>query len=143
MIFWDTSAFLPLLVLEPSTERVRAVVSHGEPMVVWWGSATEAWSALCRRQREGGMTLAGVDQAKRRLLLLSHAWHEIVPSDVLRDHTMNVLGRHALKAADALQIGAALTLARGRPNGVRFATFDQRLALAARGEGFDLVFPLE
>jgi len=40
-----------------------------------------------------------------------------------------------------LQLGAALVWARGRPEGHGFFTFDERLADAARQEGFHLVAP--
>jgi hypothetical protein len=46
-----------------------------------------------------------------------------------------------LRASDALQLGAALTWTRGRPRQHPFATLDNRLAEAARGEGFSLVLP--
>jgi len=49
------------------------------------------------------------------------------------------LFRHPLRAGDALQPGAALTWARGRPRAHGFLSFDERLATAARREGFDTV----
>jgi hypothetical protein len=47
--------------------------------------------------------------------------------------------RHPLRAADALQLGAALRWAENNPRGHRFHTLDSRLTDAARREGFDLV----
>lgn len=141
MIFWDTSAIVPLLVEERATPLVRAALKPDEAMVVWWGTPIEALSALCRRGREGGLTRPAVQIARRRLIQLSHAWHELIPTDMVREHADNLLLRHPLRAADALQLGAAITLAQGRPTGHRLATLDARLADAALGEGFDLVFP--
>lgn len=141
MILWDTSAIVPLLVEERATPLVRAALKPDDPMVVWWGTPVEALSALCRRGREGGLTRPALLLARRRLVVLSHAWHELIPSASIREHADNLLLRHPLRAADALQLGAALTLAQGRPTGHRFATLDERLADAALGEGFDLVFP--
>lgn len=43
------------------------------------------------------------------------------------------------RAADGLQLAAALTWARGRPPGHAFVSLDARLAEAARREGFDPV----
>ena len=141
MIFWDTSAIVPLLVEERATALVRAALKPADAMVVWWGTPLEALSSLARREREGGLTRPAVQLARRRLIALSEAWHELVPTAIVREHADNLLLRHPLRAADALQLGAALTLAQGRPRGHRFATLDQRLSDAARGEGFDLVFP--
>lgn len=138
MIFWDTSAVVPLLVREPATDRACALLRRGDTAIVWWGSVLEAWSALCRREREQHLSAADLALARQRLELLSQSWHEITPSDVVREHAENLLRRHPLRASDALQLGAALTLARGRPKGHRFATLDLRLRQAARGEGFEL-----
>ncbi len=57
---------------------------------------------------------------------------EIVPIIVERVHEL--LGRHALRAADSLQLAAALYLAErvGRP--AEFVVYDERLAEAARAE---------
>lgn len=43
---------------------------------------------------------------------------------------------HAFRAADALQLGAALAWADGHAEGAVLHTFDQRLAEAASREGF-------
>jgi hypothetical protein len=45
---------------------------------------------------------------------------------------------HALRASDALQLGAALVWASARADGKRLHTLDERLALAARREGFSV-----
>jgi predicted nucleic acid-binding protein len=43
---------------------------------------------------------------------------------------------HPLRAADALQLAAALVWMGGAPNGAELVTRDTRLAHAARKEGF-------
>jgi predicted nucleic acid-binding protein len=50
-----------------------------------------------------------------------------------------LLAVHALRAADALQIGAALAAAYDDPVGWEFVCLDERLAEAARREGFAVV----
>ena len=47
---------------------------------------------------------------------------------------------HPLRAADALQLAAALEWAKGKPSGRTFITLDKQLALAATREGF-MVLP--
>ena len=39
MIFWDTSAVVPLLVEEPGSGQVLALLQEGAPAAVWWGTA--------------------------------------------------------------------------------------------------------
>ena len=46
------------------------------------------------------------------------------------------LETHPLRAADALQVGAALVAASGDPASLEFVTLDQRQAEAASREGF-------
>jgi predicted nucleic acid-binding protein len=43
---------------------------------------------------------------------------------------------HTLRAADALQLGAAAVAAEGVPSSLDIVTLDNRLAAAARREGF-------
>ena len=64
---------------------------------------------------------------------------EIEPTHVVRERAERLLGVHALRAADALQLGAALTWARERPQGMALVSLDDRLRTAARLEGFTLL----
>jgi hypothetical protein len=56
--------------------------------------------------------------------------------EVVRRHAERVVGTHAIRAADALQIGAALVAAAEDPATLEFVTFDQPQAAAAEREGF-------
>lgn len=137
MIFWDTSALAPLLVVEGESGRCSRLAREEPGMTVWWGTSVECRSALARRVREG---MSAGDAARTRdvLAALSRSWAEILPSDEVREHAGRLLDRHPLRAADALQLGAAMTWADARPRGHRFATLDARLAEAAVREGFAL-----
>jgi predicted nucleic acid-binding protein len=46
---------------------------------------------------------------------------------------------HPLRTADALQLAAAFVAAEQRPSSLEVVTLDDRLAAAARKEGFQLV----
>ena len=48
---------------------------------------------------------------------------------------------HPLRAADALQIGAALVVSADDPGGLEFVTLDHRQAAAAEREGFRVLGP--
>ncbi len=52
---------------------------------------------------------------------------------------MRFLRVHPLRAADALQLAAAFIAAERRPSSLELITLDDRLAAAARKEGFVLV----
>lgn len=141
MIFWDTSALVPLLVEETNSPLAREVAERDGDLLVWWGTPVEVLSAIARREREGGMSAADADGAREGLALLEGAWSEVLASDEVRDGASRLLRVHPIRASDALQLAAALTWARGRPKGCGMFTFDASLAEAARREGFDLVVP--
>jgi hypothetical protein len=68
-------------------------------------------------------------------------WTEITALDVVRERAERALAVHALSAADATQLGAALVAVKDRPRRRSFVTADPRLATAAEAEGFDVVVP--
>ena len=139
MIFWDTSAVIPLVVDEPATAPLRAVWKRDSDMVVWWGTSVECASALTRVGRDGVLPDREVDVARDLLRTLASSWTEVLPTEGAREHAGRILLRHSLRAADALQIGAAMVWAGDRPRGHPFCTRDARLAEAARLEGFRVV----
>lgn len=105
-------------------------------MVVWWGSAIECASAIARLHRDGQLSAADERVARGLLAELSTAWFEIQPGTAVRDQAMRVLRVHPLRAADALQLAAALEWSGGAASGM-FITFDDRLRDAAAREGFE------
>jgi predicted nucleic acid-binding protein len=142
VIFWDTSAVVPLIVDEPSTAIARQEVERDPSMIVWWATPIECLSAIARRELDRSLSRRSAEHARQALGLLAAAWTEVLAGEEVREHAGRLLLRHRLRTADALQLGAALTWARGRPRRHRIATLDERLAAAARGESFGLALPL-
>lgn len=142
MIFWDSSAIVPLCVNEPSSATVRSILAGDPVAVVWWTTHTECISALVRQMREGGITLAGERQARDVLHKFASTWFEIQPTNSLRAAAERSLGVHPLRAADAFQLAAALQWCRGETSGMSLVCFDGRLRSAAHREGFT-VLPAE
>ncbi|MEK7384091.1 MAG: type II toxin-antitoxin system VapC family toxin [Elusimicrobiota bacterium] len=138
MIFWDTSALVPLIVDEPTTSAVRQLLERDNAVVTWWGSALECLSALARLEREHVLGIEQADQARAVLETWRQSWAEVLPTEEVRAQASRLLRRHALRAADALQLGAALVWAGPRPEAHAVATLDRRVADAARAEGFTL-----
>jgi len=137
--FWDTSAVVPLCVVEPATPQVRRLADADPSLVVWWGTRTECVSALSRRRRDGQLAAQAEQRARRVLSVLAAEWSELLPSEPLRLRAERLLGVHALRAADALQLAAALVWARGDTATHMLVSFDERLREAARREGFQVV----
>jgi uncharacterized protein len=137
--FWDASALVPLLVEEEATDLALSLAGQDPAMLVWWGSQIECVSALARLEREGALDREHADRALGRLAALGRAWHEIEPSELVRESAIRFLRVHALRAADAQQLAAAFVAAERRPPSLEMVTFDDRLAAVARREGFVLV----
>ena len=136
MKFWDASAVVALLIAEESSRRLQALAAKDSAMLVWWASAVECISALARLERDGALNPAAMTLALQRLHKLSAGWHEVDPSDEIRETAARFLRVHALRAADALQLAAAFAAAERRPASLEIVTLDERLANAARKEGF-------
>lgn len=134
--FWDTSALVPLVLEEPRSDACRRLFRDGAGIAVWALTRTEMISAVWQRSRT--IKLAGPILAKAldRVEAMSHGWSEIADIDPVRDRADRLLAQHELRAADALQLGAALVLRRDRPKGHDFVTADGALARAAAVEGF-------
>ena len=96
-------------------------------------------AALARVGRDGIVPDRDADLARDLLQTLASSWTEVLPTDGVREHAGRILLRHPLRAADALQIGAAMVWADDRPRGHPFCTRDARLAEVARLEGFRVV----
>ena len=107
-------------------------------MVVWWATEVECSSALARLGREGYATRSAVI-ARRRLDAFRVRWNEVDPSDAVRRLARRLLDVHTLRAADALQLAAALQAAEESPEKLSFISLDDRLTDAARREGFSVV----
>ncbi len=140
MIFWDTSALLPLLVDQPATGSSRRIYDADPDMAVWWGTLIECSSGIARLRREDVVTVPEEGLILSLLDDLAASWVEITPSEQLRTEARRLLRVHPLRAADAMQLGAALVWRRGS-GGETVATFDERLAMAARLEGFMVTEP--
>ncbi|MGH7287513.1 MAG: type II toxin-antitoxin system VapC family toxin [Myxococcota bacterium] len=139
MRFWDSSAIVPLLCREAESARCREWLREDPAVLVWALAATETVSALARKRREGVLSAARFGTAKRRLAALEAAWSEVAAWDAVRARARRLLEVHALTAADALHLAAALVAVEERPLGVAFVTFDRALGDSAEREGFTLL----
>jgi hypothetical protein len=64
---------------------------------------------------------------------------EVLPTERLRSTADRLLRVHPLRAADALQLAAALAWADNAPSGLAFVCLDRPLREAAQKEGFVLI----
>jgi len=139
MKFWDSSALIPLMLPEPETRALGTLLKADPVIAAWWGTRIECAAAIARLERERRVTGQHMAQARSRLDRLADQWIEIAPSTQVRDHAERLVRVHTLRSADAHQLAAALVASQHRPGSLEFVTIDQRLADAARREGFRLL----
>ena len=139
MMFWDASAIIPLFIDGPQTGIVRKIAEGDSAIAAWWGSPVECCSAFARLRREGSLKAGEEDRIRHLLSILTGAWTEIEPGRDVRDTAERLLLAHPLRAADSLQLAAAIIWAGRNTKDCPFVCLDQRLRAAARSEGFTIL----
>ena len=136
MRFWDTSALLPLFVAEKESARARTWLRRDPVVLAWTLSRVELLSTLARRERKEPAAARALARARADVLRAWEEWSEIVAVEPVRSQAERLVFVHALRAAEALQLAAALVATDSHPDGLELVTFDERLATAAEKEGF-------
>lgn len=139
MRFWDSSALVPLIVAQPMSAAADEWLEMDATLAVWVLTPVELASAIARLARERSISETAAHEAEVRIDQLLGSCHTVVDVEAVKVQARRLLRTHPLRAADALQLGAAWEWALGRPNGRVFHTFDARLGAAARREGFEVV----
>jgi predicted nucleic acid-binding protein len=134
--FWDASALVPLCVRQTLTSRVRSLYNAYE-VTVWWTTPVEIASALARLLRLQQINAQEITAARKLGNDLSETWWVVQPSDILRASALALVERYDLRAADSLQLAAAIEWCEHQPHGRVFLTADQRLRDAALRCGFE------
>lgn len=142
MRFWDSSAIVPLLAEEASTSSVLGLYRDDPLLFAWWGTDVECVSAMARLERQGAMSSSGIADALARLRALKSSWQEVQPGEAVRETAIRLLRVHDLRAADSLQLAAAIIASEHRPPSLGFVCLDERLINAARREGFAVLTPV-
>jgi len=106
-------------------------------VVVWWSTPLEVASALARLVRMQQLDATDYSRARKLAQTLADSWSVIQPSDALRANAAQLVGRFDLRAADALQLAAALVWCEHAPQDRVFLTANQKLREAALLSGFD------
>ncbi len=139
MKYWDSSAVVPLLMVEPTSATLRHLAESDAAIVVWWGTRIECISALARWVRENRPNAVTFAEAKRRLAALTGNWNEVPPTDDVRTSAERIVTVHSLRAADAIQLAGAIAACGDATASLPFVSLDTRLREAAEREGFTVL----
>ena len=144
--FLDSTAFVKLFVQEAGTETIIRLMETTEDnrKLISAGTQLEVYSALKRRERDGGISPADSEAARGILRVEAARMVQQPLNPAVLEAARQLLDRHELRSADALQLGAAV-VAREMFQGmeITFVSADQRLLNAAKAEHFETLNPAD
>ncbi len=136
LAFWDSSAFVKLLVDEVGSEHAERLWNNPSPSAASRLVIPEVRAALAAAGRGGRLTDASRINALRewRRFEAEIDFLELTP-EVARG-AADLAESHLLSGADAVHLATALAL---RDTEIVLATWDRRLAFAAAAEGLSVI----
>lgn len=135
-MFWDSSALVSWLLPERLSAQITPLLVSDQRLTIWWGTPVECLSAIYRRHRFSPLPDRLLAEAIDRSRRLAETARTVTASEEVRNRAARLLAVHSLRAADALQLAAALVCCGGQPAGESFVCLDQNLREAAVREGF-------
>ena len=136
LAFWDSSAFVKLLVDEAGSEDAERLWNDPSPAAASRLVVPEVSAALAAARRDGRLDDAARARALRewRRYESEVDFFELTPEIASRG--ADLAGTHPLSGADAVHLATVLTL---RDRDLVIATWDRRLSAAAAAEGLAVV----
>lgn len=141
LMFWDSSALVTTLLTSAHSDQLIEAFDRDPTPAIWWTTPVECRSAVVRAVREKRATRDEASEAMERLRDARSQTREVLPVEGVRARAIRLLAQHPLRAADALQLAAALVWCEEQPSSETFVCLDRRLRDAARREGFTLFPP--
>jgi predicted nucleic acid-binding protein len=144
--FLDSTAFVKLFVQEAGTGAIIRLMEATEDnrKLISAGTPLEVYAALKRRERTGGIAPADGEAARNILRVEAARMVQQPLNPAVLEAARQVLDRHELRSAEAMQLGAAV-VAREMFQGMEvvFVSADPRMLAAAKGEHFETVNPVD
>ena len=137
--FWDTSAIVPLCVLQDSTQAARQANISFPIRMIWWGTVVEMRSSFARLKKVGELDDSAFDIAARKWLGIANRSRVVPPVSALLDIASELPEEYGIRALDAFQLAAALIWCNKRPRNRPFVCADKRLSVAAKDAGFEVI----
>jgi predicted nucleic acid-binding protein len=145
VLYFDASALVKRYVSERGSKRVRDLLADGE-IVISRLSEIEVVSGLARLARAGAISASARDRSVAAFTSDIAAWYTVEISAAVALVARRLLQRRVLRAGDSIQLACALVLKEGLGAALGeeldvFVCSDERLAQAARAEGFRVTVP--
>ncbi len=118
---------------------MRAILRDDRRIAASVITPIEIESALWRRRHHGEMDAEQHMSAEEMFAELTASWSEIADIISTQRIALDLLSRHTLRAADAIQLATAIVASNATAGSLPFVTLDHALAAAARAEGFTVL----
>ena len=105
--YFDTSALVPLLVDEPTSDTAGRLWNASDRVVTVRLTYPETRAALATAHRLGRISSAGLATAKQGLQLLAHQLDYVELTAELASRAGDIAEAHALRGSDAVHVTAA------------------------------------
>jgi uncharacterized protein len=142
--FLDSTAFVKLFVQEAGTDTIIQLMEATEDnrKLICAATPLEVYAALKRRERAGGISPEDSEAARGILRVEAARMVQQPLNPAVLEAARQVLDRHELRSAEALQLGAAV-VAREMFQGMEivFLSTEPRLLDAAKAEHFEALNP--
>ena len=133
IVYFDTSALIPLLVEEPASEAASELWDHADRVVSVRLLYPEARAALAQAQRMQRLSPAQLETAVKQLESLVRQLDHIEVTSELASRAGELAETEALRGYDAAHLAAAETISDAD---LVVAAADNALRAAARKQGF-------
>lgn len=140
MTYFDTSAFVKLVVLEDGSNLARAAFEESAVRAISLIGYVEARAALARALRMKLLTPENFTEAKSSINSLWDAFFVSNINDVMVRYAGALAERHNLRGYDSVHLASALTIQNEINETISFAAWDRALLKAASNEGLHLVY---
>ena len=136
ILYLDTSALVKRYFLEQQTNELLSKWVQAELIVTSSVAYAETVASLFRKKRESSLDEEVIQQVLGAFLMDWKSFFRVEVSDELNEIVLRVVQSYALRGFDAIHLASAFLTRTSIPNDILFACFDQRLAQAAREDGF-------
>jgi uncharacterized protein len=138
IIYFDTSALVKRYVVESDSETIAMLWKQASMMASSQILYGEIAASFARKRREQPQDDAAIDEAQQIFRKDWTGFYRIAVDDEINRRIDELLGRHALRGADAIHLASALLLRDLTKENVTFACADTSLRAAAQAENFGM-----